>query len=82
MERADSAQPLALDADRLLTTVECAEVLRLSPRTLERLRVRGVGPRYVKAGPGIRSRVLYRLADIRAWTAAHSYTSTSDYADR
>jgi hypothetical protein len=72
MEGPDSAEPVAPDADRLLTTVECAEVLRLS----------GVGPRYVKAGPGIRSRVLYRVADIRAWTAAHSYTSTSDYADR
>ena len=69
-------------ADRFLTTVVCAAMLRLSPRTLERMRVDGVGPRYVKAGPGIRSRVLYLLTDIAARIEARRYSSMSDYVVR
>ena len=64
--------------DRFLTTVECADMLRLSPRTLERMRVQGAGPRYVKAGPGMRAKVLYRLSDITAWTNARCFGSTSE----
>ncbi len=69
-------------AERFLTTLECAAILRLSPRTLERLRVQGAGPRYVKAGPGLRSKVLYQLADILAWTDAQRYSATSQYVAR
>ncbi len=69
-------------ADRFLTTVECADMLRLSPRTLERMRVQGAGPRYVKAGPGVRAKVLYRLSDIVAWTNARCFGSTSEYVAR
>ena len=65
-----------------LTTPECAAILRLSPRTLERMRVQGAGPRYVKAGPGLRSKVLYQLADILAWTDAQRYSATSEYVAR
>ena len=53
---------------------EAAELLRLSPRTLERKRLDGTGPRFVKAG----RRVLYRRADIEAWTEAHTFVSTSE----
>ena len=63
----------------LLTTDEAATRLRLSPRTLERLRVSGEGPRYVKAGPGKRARVFYRQGDLDAWLARFSYGSTSEY---
>ena len=63
----------------LLTTRECAERLRLSPRTLERMRVEGRGPRYVKAGPGSQSRVLYCEADLAAWVEAQRFTSTCEY---
>lgn len=57
-----------------LTQSEAAEFLRLSPRTLERKRLDGTGPRFVKAG----RRVLYRRTDIEAWTEAHTYASTSE----
>lgn len=63
----------------LLTTGEAAHVLRLSPRTLERFRVEGTGPRYVKAGPGKRARVLYRKEDLEAWLDGFRFTSTSEY---
>jgi hypothetical protein len=63
-----------------LTTVEAADFVRLSPRTLERLRVQGTGPRYIKAGRGKRAKVLYRVADLQEWLETTSYTSTSEYS--
>lgn len=54
-------------------------MLRLSRRTLERMRVEGTGPRYLKAGPGKRSRVLYREADVVAWIDRFQFGSTSEY---
>ncbi len=62
-----------------LTTIEVAEMLRISRRTLERMRVDGTGPRYVKVGPGKRSRVLYRQTDVEAWLSRFNFGSTSEY---
>lgn len=62
-----------------LTTVEAADFVRLSPRTLERLRVQGTGPRYIKAGRGKRAKVLYRIADLQEWLEATTFQSTSEY---
>ena len=62
-----------------LTTIEVAEILRISRRTLERMRVEGTGPRYIKVGPGKRSRVLYREADVSAWLSRYQFGSTSEY---
>jgi len=58
---------------RLLTQVEAAKLLRLSERTLERLRLQGGGPSYVKCGRSVR----YREADIEAWIAQRIVSSTS-----
>ncbi len=69
------------EAPALLKTSEAADFLRLSPRTLERLRVQGTGPKYMKAGPGLRARVLYELNDLNAWVIRR-YTSTSEYPRR
>lgn len=65
---------------RYLTNDEAAAHLRLSPRTLEKLRVLGGGPRFRKFG----RRVLYSLADLDAWADARSFEATSDpeYAER
>jgi predicted DNA-binding transcriptional regulator AlpA len=65
-----------------LISSEAADLLRISRRTLERMRVEGTGPRYLKVGPGKRSRVLYRQADVLAWLEAHSFGSTSEYGGR
>ena len=62
-----------------LTTIEVAERLRISRRTLERMRVDGTGPRYIKVGPGKKSRVLYREADVVAWIDQYQFGSTSEY---
>ena len=58
---------------RLLTQSDVAKLLRLSERTLERLRLQGGGPLYVKAGRTVR----YRESDIEAWVSARVVSSTS-----
>ncbi|MDY7091570.1 MAG: helix-turn-helix domain-containing protein [Acidobacteriota bacterium] len=57
-----------------LSTVEAAEFLHLSPKTLEGYRCRGGGPAYRKHG----RKVVYRLDELEAWSAAGNRTSTSD----
>ncbi|WP_034296794.1 helix-turn-helix domain-containing protein [Herbaspirillum sp. RV1423] len=65
---------------RYLTNDEAAEFLRLSPRTLEKQRVIGGGPRFRKFG----RRVMYAVADLETWADARSFEATSDpeYAER
>ena len=58
----------------LLTTKEAAAYLRLSHRTLERYRVTGEGPRYLKMG----RLVFYRREDLDHWLETRSRRSTSD----
>ncbi len=72
---AATAQP-----PRYLTNDEAAEHLRLSPRTLEKQRVIGGGPRFRKFG----RRVMYAVADLAAWADQRSFEATFDpeYAER
>jgi len=62
---------------RLLTQRQAAILLCLSERTLERLRVSGGGPKFVKAGRAVR----YREADLEAWIADRVVTSTSQIGE-
>jgi hypothetical protein len=59
---------------RYLPNGEAAAFLRLSPRTLEKQRVIGGGPRFRKFG----RRVMYALVDLEAWADARSFGMTSD----
>ena len=59
---------------RLLTTAEAAEFVRLSQAHLEKCRVYGRGPRFVRLGRAIR----YRIEDLQAWIAAGLAESTSE----
>jgi hypothetical protein len=56
-----------------LHQVELARRWRLSPRTLERWRWLGHGPRYLK----INGRVIYRLSDIEEFEAESARNSTA-----
>jgi predicted DNA-binding transcriptional regulator AlpA len=58
----------------LLTQREAASVLRLSQRTLERLRVSGLGPKFIRCG--LRN-IRYRQVDLDAWITARVVASTS-----
>jgi excisionase family DNA binding protein len=62
---------------RLLMQSEAARVLRLSERTLERLRLQGGGPLFAKAGRAVR----YREADLEAWIEKRVVSNTSQIGD-
>ena len=57
-----------------LTNAEAAAYLRLSPRTLEKQRVLGGGPRFRKFGRSVR----YDLEDLCRWANARGFEMTSD----
>ena len=57
-----------------LSTLQAGRHVRLSPRTLEKMRVRGGGPKFRKHG----RLVVYHLDDLEAWSAARAHSSTSD----
>ncbi|MBS7725105.1 helix-turn-helix domain-containing protein [Pseudomonas lalucatii] len=81
VERASEAlTPQACPAPCYLTNNEAAAFLRLSPRTLEKQRVIGGGPRFRKFG----RRVMYALTDLEAWAGERSFETTFDpeYLDR
>jgi predicted DNA-binding transcriptional regulator AlpA len=59
----------------LLDTRAAAAVLRLSPRTLESLRLRGGGPRYIRLS---RRAVRYHPSDLDCWIESSRRSSTSD----
>ena len=58
----------------LLTTRQAAARLGLSPRTLERYRVTGGGPEFVKMGHAVR----YVAGKLNEWIEARTRRSTSD----
>lgn len=53
---------------------EAAIFTRLSLRTLERHRLSGTGPVFIRLG----RRVLYHPDDLMAWAQLHRYRSTSE----
>ena len=65
---------IAGPVERLLTTAEAAEVLRLSPRSMEDFRWRGGGPRYLKLG---RNCCRYRHSDLLDWAESKARHNTS-----
>ena len=61
-------------AARYLSNDEAAAFLHLSPRTLEKQRVIGGGPKFRKFG----RRVVYAIDDLESWANARSCDTTSD----
>ncbi len=59
---------------RMLRTSEAARLLGLSPSALEKMRVRGDGPKFIKSGPRV---VVYHPDDLAIWLASRRRLSTS-----
>ena len=57
-----------------LNTLQAANYVRLSHKTLEKMRVVGGGPVFRKHGRYVR----YHIADLDRWSMAHARESTSD----
>lgn len=58
---------------KYLTNSEAAAYLRLSPRTLEKHRVIGDGPRFRKFGRSVR----YDIVDLISWANDRGHAKTS-----
>ena len=52
-----------------------AEYVGLSPSTLAKMRLRGDGPLYSKAGPRV---IIYDIADLESWLDSSKRRSTSE----
>ncbi len=65
-------------AEELLTTKQAAAFLKVSPKTLERMRVEGGGPVFVKVGRLVR----YRRSDLLAFIDSNVFGSTSEHAGK
>jgi excisionase family DNA binding protein len=71
----DAARHESVDfPSRLLNVQEAARLLGLSASTLNKLRVTGNGPRFMKLG----RRVLYDVADLEKWAAERKRSHTSE----
>lgn len=57
-----------------MKTAEAARYVRLSKPTLERFRLSGDGPTYIKLGGAVR----YRKLDLDAWLESRRTRSTSE----
>ena len=64
-----------MDIQRNLRPPGAASYLGLSASTLAKMRLRGDGPPYSKAGPRI---VVYDVQDLNAWLYARKHKSTSE----
>ena len=71
------SDPGCFGEQELLTPREAATYLRVSKSYLDKLRVYGDGPRFLRPG---KRKVFYRKSDLDAWLARRSFDSTSEYA--
>ena len=69
-----AANGLRTTEEKMVDTDETARLLGLATNTVEKMRVTGTGPRFVKLGRAVR----YRLTDIEAYIAERVVESTSD----
>lgn len=59
-----------------LQTPEAAQRIGFAAGTLEKMRVRGDGPPYLRLSP---RRVVYAVDALDAWARSHEFKSTSEY---
>ena len=64
-----------MQGGRKLRVPQAADYLGLSTSTLAKMRLRGDGPRYLKAGRRI---VIYDVHDLEEWLGARRRHSTSE----
>lgn len=60
--------------DALVPAPQLPSYIGIARQTLDRWRVEGKGPAYIKLG----GRVFYRAGDVRAWIEGQRRSSTSD----
>lgn len=73
MENPDTSKPVFLEL--LMSTALAASYLKISPRALEKWRLTGEGPVFVKVSPKC---VRYRLQDLKEFVEKRLRKSTSE----
>lgn len=63
-------------ATEIMTVIEAAGYVRLAETTLNKMRVAGTGPQFLKMGKAVR----YRRSDLDDWIGAKVVRSTSERA--
>ena len=71
-------QPQDEGDERLLTSKEAAAYLRVSKSYLDKLRVYGGGPVFIRLG---KRKILYRKSALDFWAGQRRFGSTSEYRD-
>jgi hypothetical protein len=66
---------------QLFTTKELASKLKVSERSLQRLRIQGGGPKFLKVNKNKCSNVLYDWNDVVIYLESMKRISTSDTGD-
>jgi excisionase family DNA binding protein len=61
--------------DPLMTVKEAADYLRVSKSFLDKARLCGEGPPFIRVG----RKILYRKSAVDAWLTKHQFASTSQY---
>ena len=70
-----SADSAVIDSETLLTEVQAAELLQVTPRAVQKWRAEGTGPRFIRiSGRCVR----YRRRDLIEWTEARLKSSTAE----
>ena len=68
------------NSNRMLSNVEAASLLGITPNTLKFWRHKGRGPSFVKLGDSPQAGVAYDEADVIAWRDGRKFSSTSAYS--
>ena len=74
MLQTTQSKPASYGGRKHLTTKEAADHVRLSESALEKKRVAGTGPVFVKLGKSVR----YEVTALDAWIVSGRHKSTSD----
>lgn len=62
--------------EALFSPAAAAKFLTINIKTMEAMRLRGNGPKWVRVSS---RRIAYRPADLREWIGKRVYASTSEY---
>lgn len=67
-----------MQSPSFMSTPDAAKYLCVSSKVMEKWRVTGDGPPFMRLGGKIRGRIVYKIADLDSWANDRRRTSTSD----
>ncbi len=70
---------MAAEPEKYLNEGAASDLLRVSPRTLQRWRNTGGGPRFARLRA---RRIAYRASDVETWAGSRAFTSRADELSR